>query len=97
MYSMRQNLCHPVQKLIIYLDWVFGDSLYDLWIQQWVLQLATKYDAIIACGNYRLPPESTGVEILSDIDDFWKWLHTSVVSNYCHPYQRLSNWTWIAS
>jgi acetyl esterase/lipase len=26
-------------------------------------------------------PESSGVEILADVDDFWKWLHTSEVTS----------------
>jgi hypothetical protein len=63
-----------------YIDQIFCDSLYSPWFQRWVLQLAEKHNTIIACGNYLLLPESTGVEILSDIDDFWKWLHTDSIT-----------------
>jgi acetyl esterase/lipase len=31
-------------------------------------------------ANYRLLPESTGVDILEDVDDLWGWLHSNEVA-----------------
>jgi len=58
-----------------------GDSLFSDWFPKWILELAEKHSAVIVCGNYRMLPESTGVEILADVDDFWNWLHTSHVES----------------
>ncbi|CRG90541.1 hypothetical protein PISL3812_07585 [Talaromyces islandicus] len=55
---------------------VCGDSLYSDWFPTWIIELAEKHSAIIVSANYRMLPESTGVEILADIDDFWRWLQT---------------------
>ncbi|OKL61216.1 hypothetical protein UA08_03379 [Talaromyces atroroseus] len=60
---------------------IFGDSLYSPWFPIWVLELAEKHNAVIACANYRMMPESTAVEVLSDIDDWWRWLHSSDSAN----------------
>jgi acetyl esterase/lipase len=46
-----------------------------------VLELAEKHNAVIACANYRMMPESSSVEVLTDIDDWWKWLHSSDSAN----------------
>lgn len=59
---------------------IFGDSLYSNWFPIWILELAQKHSAVILCANHRMLPESSGIEVLTDIDDFWKWLHTDQLS-----------------
>lgn len=34
--------------------------------------------AIIVSPDYRLLPESKGVDILEDLDDFWNWVQTDL-------------------
>jgi acetyl esterase/lipase len=50
------------------------------WFPIWLLQLSKKHNAVIVSPNYRLLPESTSPEILSDIEDFWTWLHSPAVT-----------------
>ncbi|KAK8101460.1 hypothetical protein PG999_011834 [Apiospora kogelbergensis] len=38
------------------------------------LQLALAHDAIIVSPDYRLIPESSGEDVMSDVACFWKWL-----------------------
>ncbi|KKA18704.1 hypothetical protein T310_7345 [Rasamsonia emersonii CBS 393.64] len=56
---------------------IIGDSLFPDWFPQWLLQLAEKHSAIIVSANYRLLPESTGLDTLEDVEDLWSWLHSS--------------------
>lgn len=44
----------------------------------WVSQLASTNGAIFIQPDYRLLPEATGVEILSDLDDFWTWFNADL-------------------
>lgn len=53
---------------------VGGTSLFLPWISEWVLDLAVEKNAIIVMPDYRLLPESTGSDVLDDMDDFWTWL-----------------------
>jgi acetyl esterase/lipase len=46
-------------------------------LHAWNIELTIKHGAVLVSPNYRFLPESTGVEILSDVDDFWTWLHSS--------------------
>lgn len=39
-----------------------------------LLELVRSQGAILVCPDYRLLPEATGLDILSDIDSFWSWL-----------------------
>jgi acetyl esterase/lipase len=48
--------------------------LYEPWFPQWLLELATAKNAIIVSPNYRLLPESSGLDILEDLDDLWRWM-----------------------
>lgn len=48
------------------------------WHAQWALDYATQQSAITISPNYRLMPESTGLEILSDIRDFWTWVQNDL-------------------
>ncbi|KAH8705252.1 Alpha/Beta hydrolase protein [Talaromyces proteolyticus] len=66
---------------------VLGDSLFPLWFPEWALDLAQQKSAIIVSANYRFLPEATGVDILTDIDDFWTWVHSSELAHLLssHP------------
>lgn len=55
---------------------ITGDSLYEDWFPLWLLDLAEANGAVIISANYRFLPESTGLDILDDIDDFWTWIHS---------------------
>ncbi|KAL4906339.1 hypothetical protein BDW74DRAFT_177353 [Aspergillus multicolor] len=55
---------------------VTGSSLYPPWFSNWILDYAIQNGAIIISPNYRLLPEATGMDILSDMDDLWSWLHS---------------------
>jgi acetyl esterase/lipase len=54
---------------------VTGASLFPMFFASWLLEYAIKHSAIIVCPDYRLLPESSGHDILSDISDFWTWVH----------------------
>ncbi|RDW57858.1 alpha/beta hydrolase [Aspergillus mulundensis] len=60
---------------------VIADSLYMDWFPYWLSDLALEHEAVIVSANYRLMPEATGLDIYSDIVDFWTWLESSTVSN----------------
>ncbi|KAJ6028305.1 hypothetical protein N7540_003881 [Penicillium herquei] len=67
-----------------------GNRLYSEWIQDWLLELSVSQRAILVLPDYRLLPESTGMDILSDIDSFWSWLSGSMESNLTALYPSLS-------
>lgn len=39
-------------------------------------------DAIVVLPNYRLIPESTGADIVEDLNDFWTWFHSGGVTKF---------------
>ncbi|KAK8011003.1 alpha/beta-hydrolase [Apiospora arundinis] len=53
---------------------VTGHRTYAPWWSRWSLQLALAHDAIIVSPDYRLIPESSGEDVLSDVARFWNWL-----------------------
>ncbi|KAL1872683.1 hypothetical protein Daus18300_004229 [Diaporthe australafricana] len=53
---------------------VVGHRMYEPWFAQWLLDLAEDQGAIIVSPDYRLLPESTGKDILSDVAHFWRWM-----------------------
>lgn len=53
---------------------VTGSALYPEWFAQWLLEYALAHSAIIISVNYRLLPESNGLDILEDVSDYWKWM-----------------------
>ncbi|KAI9050808.1 hypothetical protein LZ554_004927 [Drepanopeziza brunnea f. sp. 'monogermtubi'] len=57
---------------------VTGSSLYEDWFPLWVLELAAAENAIVVSANYRLLPESTGMDVMEDLDDLWAYLHSSL-------------------
>lgn len=48
--------------------------MYEPWFPQWVLDLAIAKNVIIISPNYRLLPESSGLDIVEDLDDLWRWM-----------------------
>ena len=59
---------------------MLGTSLLPLFFRNWVLELALLNDAIIVSADYRLIPEATGTDILADLSDLWKWVHSDLQS-----------------
>lgn len=55
---------------------VAGSSTSPKFFARWLLQLAERHAAVIVSPNYRLFPESSVADILTDIRDFWSWLHS---------------------
>jgi acetyl esterase/lipase len=55
-----------------------GDALYPDWAAKWALQYAEFHSAIHIRANYRLLPEATGLEILSDVRDLFSWIETKL-------------------
>lgn len=53
---------------------VGASSLFPDFFAPWHLELASRHSALIVSPNYRLLPESSVEEILSDIDDLWAWV-----------------------
>ncbi|KAF7194560.1 putative carboxylesterase M8 [Pseudocercospora fuligena] len=51
-----------------------GHRLFAEWFGDWTLNLALQHSAIIISPDYRLMPESKGVDILQDARDFYIWL-----------------------
>jgi acetyl esterase/lipase len=45
-----------------------------------LLELVQSQGAILVCPDYRLLPEATGLDILSDIDSFWSWFSANLES-----------------
>lgn len=45
-----------------------------------VIDLAALHNAIIVTPDYRLLPESSGIDIISDLHNFYTWLHTNLAS-----------------
>ncbi len=39
----------------------------------WVMDYALAYEAVVVSPNYRLLPESSGLQIMEDLSDFWNW------------------------
>jgi acetyl esterase/lipase len=68
---------------------IIGESLFPDWFPLWLLQLAEKHSAVIISANYRLLPESTGLDTLDDVEDLWTWLHSSrlarILASQQHP------------
>jgi acetyl esterase/lipase len=55
-----------------------GDALYPDWSTQWSRDYSLHHSAIRISANYRLAPESNGLEILSDIRDLWTWIQNDL-------------------
>lgn len=58
-----------------------GHAMYPEWAAQWALDYGTLNSAIRISANYRLMPESNGLDILSDIRDLWAWVENELPSH----------------
>jgi len=61
---------------------VTGDCLYADWIGAFFIPLIHRTSSIVVLPNYRLVPEHTGQDILSDLADFWSWFHAGSVEKF---------------
>jgi len=48
--------------------------MFPDFVPDWALNYCIQSNAIWVTPDYRLMPESTGLEILEDLDDFWSWV-----------------------
>ncbi|KIW36497.1 uncharacterized protein PV06_11264 [Exophiala oligosperma] len=75
--SLEDSTKHKARPLLIRIHGgylVTGSSLYPPWFTNWILDYARHSGAVLVSPNYRLMPESTGSDILEDMDAFWCWL-----------------------
>ena len=42
------------------------------------MDYAIAHSAVVVSPNYRLLPESTGIEIMEDLSDFWQWTRSGL-------------------
>ncbi|KAJ2989395.1 hypothetical protein NUW58_g3487 [Xylaria curta] len=61
---------------------VTGSSLFPAWFSKWILDFAEAQSAIIISPDYRLLPEAKGVDIIRDMEAFWKWFHSDGPSKH---------------
>lgn len=54
------------------------DKISDSYELQRLLDLCISIPSLLIAPDYRLLPEANGVDILSDLEDFWQWLHNSL-------------------
>ncbi|KAF4943262.1 hypothetical protein FSARC_14973 [Fusarium sarcochroum] len=54
---------------------VGSSSLFPDFFALWHMELALKHSAVIISPNYRLMPESSAEDMLSDVESLWIWLH----------------------
>jgi hypothetical protein len=57
---------------------VTGAALFPDFTAQWALDYTLQHNAIWVSPDYRLLPESKGLDILEDIRDFWTWVQDSL-------------------
>ncbi|KAI9703080.1 MAG: hypothetical protein M1820_005952 [Bogoriella megaspora] len=51
-------------------------EVFPLWLSDWAIRTSS----IIISADFRLVPESNGLDILSDLEVLWTWLHSSLPS-----------------
>ncbi|KAF2850391.1 alpha/beta-hydrolase [Plenodomus tracheiphilus IPT5] len=61
---------------------VTGDCLYPDWHSAFFVPFIHRTNCITVLPNYRLVPEHSGADILSDLDDFWTWFHSDKLSSF---------------
>lgn len=74
---LPKNIHTGKRPIMIHLHGGFlitGDALYPDWSAQWALNYQLQHSAIRISANYRLLPESNGLEIISDISDLLGWV-----------------------
>src|SRR3978361_1111740 len=55
-----------------------GTSSFLPWFAPWILDYAMLHSAVIICPDYRLLPEATGLDSLSDMDDLFDWIESDL-------------------
>jgi acetyl esterase/lipase len=55
---------------------VTGSGIFPDWFPIYLLDLAVQENAIVVSPNYRLLPESTASEMVTDMNAFWAWVRT---------------------
>ncbi|KAH6971059.1 Alpha/Beta hydrolase protein [Ilyonectria sp. MPI-CAGE-AT-0026] len=73
----------PMTPLPLVVRWhggglVTGERDDEPYFPTWVINLAALHSTIIGSFDYRLLPESTGLDTLSDLQDSYLWLHRSM-------------------
>lgn len=48
------------------------------WFSCWLVEYAVAQSAVFVSPDYRLLPEAKGIDMLKDMDDFWKWVQTDL-------------------
>lgn len=51
-----------------------GKSLWPDWLPVYLLEYAEQHSTPLVSADYRLLPESTGLDILDDLEAFWDWV-----------------------
>ncbi|KAJ0343864.1 hypothetical protein COL154_008896 [Colletotrichum chrysophilum] len=59
---------------------IAASSMFPAFFQPWHFQLAERHSAVIVSPNYRLCPEATMEELMSDIEDHFTWVQTKLAS-----------------
>ncbi|KAF2722340.1 alpha/beta-hydrolase, partial [Polychaeton citri CBS 116435] len=72
-------------KLPIIVRWhggglITGHRLFPDWMPDFILSFAKEKNAIVLMPDYRLLPESKGVDIIDDVRDFLSWLSSEKLS-----------------
>ncbi|PVH72466.1 alpha/beta-hydrolase [Cadophora sp. DSE1049] len=67
---------HDITASILYPQKLLSPAFFA----PWHLELAERESAVIVTPNYRFIPESSMQDILTDIEDFWAWMHKSLPS-----------------
>ncbi|KAL2067506.1 hypothetical protein VTL71DRAFT_1931 [Oculimacula yallundae] len=57
---------------------IAGEANYPDWTAKWSLDYTILHSAIRISANYRLLPESNGLDILSDVQDLLTWVETDL-------------------
>lgn len=57
---------------------ITGAALFPDFTAQWALDYATLHSAILVLADYRLLPESNGLDVLEDLKDFWAWIRNDL-------------------
>ena len=57
---------------------ITGSSMNAAFFPAWILDYALVHSAILVSPNYVKLPESNGLDLLSNLAGFWKWLRTDL-------------------
>ncbi|KAL9066355.1 MAG: hypothetical protein Q9157_007176 [Trypethelium eluteriae] len=57
---------------------IASGSMFPDFLPLWLLEYALSHSAVFVNANYRLLPESTGAEVLSDMEDLLAWIESDL-------------------